>query len=386
MIKKSAQENGRKNPARKLLIVNFPFESAFGGLEEIHLLLAKKLRERKVCTALVTSCPHLHKCFANEGFQVWKFWWRKTDPVAKSSIFLFPFLAPFLLLAGFAILAFFRAKGWRKVLLLRLQEKMLWTLPAKVLGFEIFFGEHCAFGRWIFANPLLPIFKAASRLATFVCPSIFMKGQIHQICPWAKVKVLPNAIEPIAEKKVPRQKEKLKVGFAARLGREKGVLDFLKIAQSVLQEFENVTFEIAGRGPLRAKAASEIRRHNLQGKVLLRGFLQGEQLQDFFTSLDVFGIFSQFETFGISILHAQNAGKPTVGFANTALGEVVASGHTGFLVKNGDTKAAAKKIVQLLRDKSLREQMGKRARETFLDQFTAERFLENAWGVFNFAG
>ncbi len=67
---------------------------------------------------------------------------------------------------------------------------------------------------------------------------------------------------------------------------------------------------------------------------------------------------NSFETYCRSAVEAQSAGIPVVGAKRGSLPEVVQEGVTGFLVNNPNPLILAKTIVKLLRDDSLRLQMG----------------------------
>jgi glycosyltransferase involved in cell wall biosynthesis len=68
------------------------------------------------------------------------------------------------------------------------------------------------------------------------------------------------------------------------------------------------------------------------------------------------------EAYGLAYLEAQAAGVPVVAQAVAGVPEVVAHGATGFLVAEGDDRAAAQAIARLLTDGALQRQMGQAAR------------------------
>ena len=83
---------------------------------------------------------------------------------------------------------------------------------------------------------------------------------------------------------------------------------------------------------------------------------------------------TQPESFGLGVVEAMAAGKPVVA---TALGgplEIIDDGITGFLVPPDDPDQIAVRLIQLIQDKELRLQMGKRGRKRLEARFSIEAF------------
>jgi glycosyltransferase involved in cell wall biosynthesis len=78
------------------------------------------------------------------------------------------------------------------------------------------------------------------------------------------------------------------------------------------------------------------------------------------------------ELLGLSVLEAMASGTPVVASRLDGLPEVVRDGETGFLVTPGDVGELHERIAQLLGDRALAARMGRRGRETVLEQFTWE--------------
>jgi glycosyltransferase involved in cell wall biosynthesis len=79
-------------------------------------------------------------------------------------------------------------------------------------------------------------------------------------------------------------------------------------------------------------------------------------------SLDVFVLPSVLpDSFPTVILEAMAAGKPVVATQSGGASEMVAEGHTGFLVPIGDVNAGVLAIEKLLSTASLRQEMGSAA-------------------------
>lgn len=86
---------------------------------------------------------------------------------------------------------------------------------------------------------------------------------------------------------------------------------------------------------------------------------------------------SLFETFGLSVLEAGLFGKPCIVPNRGGPSEIVVDGETGYLVNPKDMNCISGKMKQLLENRSLRHDMGKKARRRVLDKFALEKSTRN---------
>jgi glycosyltransferase involved in cell wall biosynthesis len=105
---------------------------------------------------------------------------------------------------------------------------------------------------------------------------------------------------------------------------------------------------IIGDGPRRAALEALIRRHHLEGKVMLLG--ERDDVTAWLSSLDAFVLPSLWEGLPNALLEAMALGLPVVASAVDGVPEVVADGATGLLVPPRDPLALAKKLAELCAD------------------------------------
>jgi trehalose synthase len=86
------------------------------------------------------------------------------------------------------------------------------------------------------------------------------------------------------------------------------------------------------------------------------------------------------EGFGLTVAEAMWKRTPVIGGNVGGIRSQINDGVNGFLVSS--VKEAAQRIVQLLKDKKLRKQMGERARTTVADHFLLTRYLEQYLDLF----
>ena len=87
------------------------------------------------------------------------------------------------------------------------------------------------------------------------------------------------------------------------------------------------------------------------------------------------------EGFGLTVAEAMWKGTPVIGGNTGGIRYQIKDGVNGFLVSS--IEQAAERIVQLVKDKELREQLGKKARETVKQKFLLTRYLEQYLDLLN---
>ena len=87
------------------------------------------------------------------------------------------------------------------------------------------------------------------------------------------------------------------------------------------------------------------------------------------------------EGFGLTVTEAMWKGKPVIGGNVGGIPLQIRDGFNGYLVSN--VNEAADRLVKLLKDAKLREEMGRRARATVLENFLMSRLLEQDIDLLN---
>jgi trehalose synthase len=87
------------------------------------------------------------------------------------------------------------------------------------------------------------------------------------------------------------------------------------------------------------------------------------------------------EGFGLTVAEAMWKGAPVIGGNVGGIRYQIRNGVNGFLVST--VEDAAKRMVQLIKDKKLRKHMGEKARETVRRKFLLTRYLEQYLDLFN---
>ncbi len=87
------------------------------------------------------------------------------------------------------------------------------------------------------------------------------------------------------------------------------------------------------------------------------------------------------EGFGLTVAEAMWKGTPVIGGNVGGIRHQIRDGVNGFLVSS--VTETAQRLVQLLKDKKLREEMGRKARETVKENFLMSRYVEQNLDLYN---
>lgn len=148
--------------------------------------------------------------------------------------------------------------------------------------------------------------------------------------------------------------------FAGQIIRGKGVDALLKALAKVRVPFQAV---VLGDGNHRAYCERLAARLGLRSKVRFQGYVLPAELKEYYLEASLFAFSSLWpEPFGLAGPEAMRYGLPVVAFDAGAVSEWLHDGENGWLVPWGDTAAFAQRIEQLLQNKDLARELGRRAR------------------------
>ncbi len=218
-----------------------------------------------------------------------------------------------------------------------------------------------------------------------------LRGQFDGLVPRDKVRVLPNAVE--GELYPPADHEfRPIVLFLGTATKAKGYCDLVRSIPIVADAIPDVRYIVAGtmhagrRGVfVEQTSGSPIEYEDPFGvhawinssayakNYEYVGIVAGEAKLKLLQTAAVFVLPSYSEGFSRALLEAMAAGKPVVCTPVGAHGEIIEDGVHGFLVRPGDERALAARVLQLLTDSSLREKMAATNAGYVRQRFSAEK-------------
>lgn len=144
-----------------------------------------------------------------------------------------------------------------------------------------------------------------------------------------------------------------------------------------------VDFElrIIGNGEMEQQIKTWIKEKRLEDCVHVLGAMSPEAVRDHMEAADIFLFTSDFnEGWGAVLNESMNSACAVV--ASHAIGSVpflIDDGKNGYIYKNGDMNSLYERVAQLIEQPELREQMGRNAYQTLVEQWNAdvaaERFI-----------
>lgn len=131
---------------------------------------------------------------------------------------------------------------------------------------------------------------------------------------------------------------------------------------------------IVGEGPLREQLEQRATELGVAARVRFLG--QRNDIPELLAASDLFALASDTEGLSCSVLEAMSAGLPAVVTAVGGNPELVVDGLTGLLVEPGDEEGLRERLQTLALDTTLRQQLGRTARQRAAALFSLDVMLE----------
>lgn len=203
-----------------------------------------------------------------------------------------------------------------------------------------------------------------------------------------KIFVVPNGADYNYSVESQKQNGEIRIVYLGSIKASKGIGDIVDAIACMKKELHTADFElqIAGQwSPVSEWATAQrfkedvlnvIKKNRLP--VTFAGELVGEAKWALLSSADIF-VFTPREPEGHPwvIIEAMAAGLPIISTDKGAITESVIDGVNGFIVDAGSPKQIAEKLNMLIENRDLREQMGKKSKDVYLEKFTESKMVDN---------
>jgi glycosyltransferase involved in cell wall biosynthesis len=175
--------------------------------------------------------------------------------------------------------------------------------------------------------------------------------------PEDKVQVLPLFAEDWG---VTGSNDERIILYAGRLAKEKGVIHFLHMLKGLTCSYKAI---IAGDGPQRDECENLVNIMGLDKKVEFTGFLNRDQIKDYFAKAMVVVVPSLWpEPFCLVGLEAMACSKPVVAYASGGIPSWLRDNYNGYLAHMGDIPGLIHRVETIIKNKRLAEDMGRNGR------------------------
>ncbi|MDD5097541.1 MAG: glycosyltransferase [Candidatus Omnitrophica bacterium] len=192
-----------------------------------------------------------------------------------------------------------------------------------------------------------------------------------------KIKILPLFVEDWG---MNIKSQEPVIIYVGRLAKEKGVIHFIQMLKGLSIDFKAF---IIGDGPQKEECENLVKIMGLNQKVEFTGFLNRNEIKDYFAKASVVVIPSLWpEPFCLVGLEAMSCSKPVVAYDTGGISSWLKDNHNGYLVRRGDLAGLARQVEALLKNKQLAQDMGKNGRQLFESKFSKNTHLKNLIAVY----
>lgn len=169
--------------------------------------------------------------------------------------------------------------------------------------------------------------------------------------------------------------------YAGQIIRGKGVDLLLRSLALIKTPFECI---ILGEGSHRRYCEALCRKLKLDDRVHFLGFVPQEELKHYYAEGTAFALSSVWpEPFATVGMEVMRYGLPVVAFDVGGISDWLVDNCNGFLVAAGDCAGFAARLEQLLLDKDLARQMGRRGLDLVNEKFSFSAYLQNLEAMFS---
>lgn len=199
-----------------------------------------------------------------------------------------------------------------------------------------------------------------------------------------KVEIIPIGISDLSHTASASRVEAIRKRFGGRklvfsLGRMTYYKGFDVLIEAAAALPDDSVIVVGGGGELLEVHRADVRARGLEAKIRFVGRLPDEEIASYFAACNVFCLPSvvRAEAYGVVLLEAMAMGKPSVATDIEGSGVPWVNQHdvTGLNVPVRDAPALATALRALLENEGLAHQMGRAARQRFIDYLTADHMV-----------
>lgn len=170
-----------------------------------------------------------------------------------------------------------------------------------------------------------------------------------------------------------------RVIFSGAMYHHRGIDILLDSVTEVIDEINDVEFMLLGNGPEMEKLQEFVSKNNLSKKVIFKGWVEREKIPEFLakSSIGIGPLRSTDVTKGalpIKVLEYMASSLPILAMKGTLPEDILKNGINGHYIEN--SKELAQKIIYLLKNDDVRNQMGKNSNE-MIQKFDWKNVVES---------
>lgn len=183
----------------------------------------------------------------------------------------------------------------------------------------------------------------------------------------------------VNEGRINLKKEGYRLLYIGELSERRNSLFLLDVLKRIIDKIgKGITLTIVGNGK-----EEYVNRFNsyafelgIDSNLVHIGKVKQENLAEFYQTSDLFVFPTNYDIFGMVLLEAMYFGVPIVSSLNGGSKTIFSCGEVGCILNSFDTNEWANSIIDLLRDKKLRNKISIDERQCFVNNFTWDRISE----------
>lgn len=192
-----------------------------------------------------------------------------------------------------------------------------------------------------------------------------------------KMIMIYNGVEDNINKsnlKLNWDKNKINLLFVGRLDRQKGLDLFLDVYDKV--KLENIHLYVIGTSVLDNNLPQNTE------YVTYLGWVDSKDIDEYYQACDAVIMPSRWEGFGLVAIEAMRNSKPVIVSNRGALPELIKNNKNGYIFDMDDLNSLVSILSKL--DKSKLKLLGINARKIFLENFLADKFVDNIYYLYKY--
>ncbi len=307
---------------------------------------------------------------------------------ALAAPLLLIFLLPAQLIFFFFLLNLKLKRQINSIICLNLNEKIIITPLARLLGLKIVWLENPDSNYRQINKILIWLYRINFNLAKVAVFNNYGKLQLKNLgCRDAKISLIPPAVKFFpyqenifnklaASSQANFHRKYFTVGAVIALNQKQKIEAIFQAIKISLPVIPNIQLIIIGDGDERKNLSWLAKKMGIENLVWLVG--EQEQLKKWLDSFDIFlacGHNLKLDDYS-NILEAMAAGLPVLAPRHIGLEDLVIENKTGALIDPDNSEMLARQIIKLHQDKKLRQYLGRNGQERVKQLFTMEKMVE----------
>ena len=199
-----------------------------------------------------------------------------------------------------------------------------------------------------------------------ICISEYCRSQVMMFSEpsqWSKLQVVHCGVDPSLFPALSHQGPGTRLLFIGRLSHGKGLEVLFESIARLRSDSLDVELTIVGDGGTRARLETMAEALGISHSVSFVGFEPEDAVRRRLADADILVLPSFAEDVPVCLMEAMASGLAVVGTSVGGVSELVEHGTSGLLVRPGDVRSLTEALSRLVTDASLREALGRAARQ-----------------------